>query len=107
MKICAACHEDLPKDSYSKKQWKLDEYQRRCKVCTADNREVQPISPNQDNNDINTNEVVKSLGSICMEDCDVKISDEELFKQPPPLEDCPICFIRMPYLDMGCRYQTL
>ena len=25
-----------------------------------------------------------------------EIYDEKLFKQPPPLEDCPICFVRLP-----------
>jgi len=33
-----------------------------------------------------------------------ELHDEELFKQPPPKEDCPICFLRMPTLDMGWRY---
>ena len=32
--------------------------------------------------------------------------DEELFKQPPPKEDCPICFIHIPFLLTGWRYQT-
>jgi len=27
-----------------------------------------------------------------------ELHDEKLFKQPPPLEDCPICFLRMPHL---------
>jgi len=30
--------------------------------------------------------------------------DEELFKQPPPEEDCPICFIRLPSLEAGSKY---
>ena len=30
-----------------------------------------------------------------------KISDEELFKEPPPKEDCPICFQRLPSLGTG------
>jgi len=25
-----------------------------------------------------------------------ELQDEKLFKQPPPLDDCPICFLRMP-----------
>ena len=33
--------------------------------------------------------------------------DEELFKQPPqPLEDCPICFQRMPLLPSGSQYMS-
>ena len=36
-----------------------------------------------------------------------ELHDEELFKQPPPqFEDCPICFLRMPELDTGKRFQT-
>ena len=61
----------MPKDSYSKKQWK------------------------------NTNELIKSLDSImCLENVK-KISDEELFKQRPPNDDCPICFL--PTIDTGSK----
>ena len=109
MKVCAACHEDLPKDSYSKKQWKVDKCQRRCKVCITNNREVQLKQPNhQNNNDTNTDEIeiIKSLDSMYLEEVE-KISDEELFKQPPPDEDCPICFLRMPILNpTGSKYMT-
>ena len=35
-----------------------------------------------------------------------KLHDEVLFKQPPPAEDCPICFVRMPTLDSGSKYKT-
>jgi len=34
-----------------------------------------------------------------------ELHDIELFKQPPPLEDCPICFLRMPILSTGV-YKT-
>jgi len=30
--------------------------------------------------------------------------EEQLFKQPPPDEDCPICFLRMPLLLSGSIY---
>ena len=101
MKFCAACHTDLPKESYSKKQWKLDEYQRRCKVCIANNREVQPIY----HTDPNTNQIIKSLDSMYLASVvEKKISDEELFKQPPPAEDCPICFLRLPFVHTGYRH---
>jgi len=32
--------------------------------------------------------------------------DEELFKQPPPNEECPICMIPLPTLGSGWVYQT-
>jgi len=35
-----------------------------------------------------------------------ELHDEKLFKQPPPLEDCPICLIRLPSLETGRVYMT-
>lgn len=36
-----------------------------------------------------------------------ELHDEELFKQPPPRGDCPICFLQLPtYLNTGWRYQA-
>lgn len=35
-----------------------------------------------------------------------KLYDKELFKQPPPAEDCPLCFLRMPDLVTGRRHQS-
>jgi len=35
----------------------------------------------------------------------VELHDEKLFKQPPPANDCPICFLIIPTLDTGKRYQ--
>jgi len=121
MKICAACHEDLPKDKFSKKQWKLD--QRKCKVCVADNREVQPLPPspptNNNNGSVDSNEPnVQDDGLANLFDCmsieemqtisDEMIppSGEDLFKQPPKNEDCPICFLMMPSLSTGYRYNS-
>jgi len=113
MKLCAACHKDLPKDKFSKKQWKLD--QRRCKVCVSDNREVQPLPPspptknyNESANDNVPNDsgIDNLLGSMSMNDNQmIPPSDEDLFKQPPT-EDCPICFLRMPSLYTGFKYKT-
>ena len=33
-----------------------------------------------------------------------KLHDIELFKQPRPKEDCPICFIRLPTFYSGAKY---
>ena len=35
-----------------------------------------------------------------------ELHDQKLFKQPLPLDDCPICFVRLPTLGTGRRYQT-
>jgi len=38
---------------------------------------------------------------------EAKLHDEKLFKQPPPpAEDCPICFIRLPTRKSGSRYMS-
>ena len=34
----------------------------------------------------------------------ISLHDEELFKQPPPKEDCPICLLRLPTLASGSTY---
>jgi TPR repeat protein len=35
-----------------------------------------------------------------------ELFDEKLFKQPPPNEDCPICYLRMPIEGNQCMYQS-
>ena len=35
-----------------------------------------------------------------------ELHDIELFKQPPPAEDCPICFIQLPSITRGWKYQS-
>ena len=35
-----------------------------------------------------------------------ELHDEQLFKQPPPPEDCPICFLPIPAFHTGSRYQS-
>lgn len=40
MKACAACCEELPKESFSKKQWKSKQHERRCIGCIDSDRDV-------------------------------------------------------------------
>lgn len=37
---------------------------------------------------------------------DELLLDEPIFRQPPPLEDCPICFIPLPIISKERRYQA-
>ena len=39
-------------------------------------------------------------------DTDDSISDDDLFKQPPPNEDCPICLLCLPTLASGSVYKS-
>jgi len=66
-----------------------------------------PQQANNDTNTTNTNGIVKLLDFMYLEDGEKmkRISDEELFKQSQ-YEDCPICFLRLPELQSGSRYQT-
>eukprot|EP00571_Detonula_confervacea_P002336 CAMPEP_0172332054 /NCGR_PEP_ID=MMETSP1058-20130122/62241_1 /TAXON_ID=83371 /ORGANISM="Detonula confervacea, Strain CCMP 353" /LENGTH=468 /DNA_ID=CAMNT_0013049331 /DNA_START=1091 /DNA_END=2497 /DNA_ORIENTATION=- len=47
MKLCAACCEELPQSSFSKKQWQLKQYQRRCTECIDVNHDVQLEAPSK------------------------------------------------------------
>ena len=35
-----------------------------------------------------------------------EMHDEELFREPPPQGECPICFLRLPTMDRGRRYMS-
>ena len=94
MKICAACSQELPKDSFSKKQWQLKQ-QRRCKECIAANREVASVEVPAPNDAA----IPPGAGGD-------GASDEDLFKQPPPREECPICFLPRPLNNAESQYQA-
>ena len=55
MKICAACCKELPKESFSKKQWKLKPYERRCSGCIVAGRAVLTKPTKNDSVDVSTN----------------------------------------------------
>ena len=88
MKICAACSQSLPmpKGKFSKKQWQLKS-QRRCKECIADNREVATVE-----------------ASLSCADGE-GVLEEDLFKEPPPGEDCPICTLPLPLNNSETSYK--
>ena len=69
-----------------------------------------------DMNTCNKCDLVKYCNAACKKKhrskhkkkCDRRVAelhDEALFKQPPQDEDCPICFLRMPSLWTGRKYQ--
>ena len=69
------------------------------------------------NNECNKCHRVKYCNAACKKkhrhkhknECEMRVAefhDEKLFKQPPPLEDCPICFLRMPLLGTGKMYMS-
>ena len=64
MKICASCGEDLPRESFSKTQWKKD--QRKCTSCVnyVKETEVHQHSDNADDED-GDDELLVCLGGDC------------------------------------------
>ena len=91
MKTCAACSQELPKDKFSKKQWQSKQ-RRRCKDCIAENREVEA-----------SNDTPLSVGGADDEGAS-SWSDEDLFKQSPPTDECPICMLPLPIDDRETTY---
>ena len=55
----------------------------------------------QDCGGIITTEQLEGRATMCQ-----ACKDAALFKQPPPNEDCPICFMRMPSLYTGFKYNS-
>ena len=56
--------------------------------------------------DYSTDAIGKLIGWRTGNTDDSSISDDELFKQPPPKEDCPICLLRLPSLTLGSVYMA-
>ena len=118
MKLCAACNQELPKGNFSKKQWQLKQY-RRCKSCIADNREVNletplnhvPSLPGANGECSNIISAEKKNDVIgMMRKCEISSKschkNEDLFKKPPPRDDCPICMLLLPLESDTIQYQA-
>ena len=73
MKECAACKQELSKDNFSKKQYKLKQNERRCKDCVAAN---QPIGAQKKHDFVDLNVISK----LSVDD-GIRISGDNL---PPP-----------------------
>jgi len=49
-----------------------------------------------------------NVDNIAEDICDLETSDDdELFAEPPPKEDCPICMLPIPYSTNMCEVATL
>ena len=111
MKICAACSQTLSKEKFSKNQWQAKQ-NRRCKECIADNREVANL-------DVPNDALLQlSLSNVSSNDNDAPPSsstngevapswtDDDLFKQVSPNEECPICMLPLPLNGEQQRYKS-
>ena len=85
---------------------------RACKLVKYCNRECQIAHRPQHKNECRQRawEIQNGYNVDNEKECKKRTADkhdEELFKQPPqPLEDCPICFQRMPLLPSGSQYMS-
>ena len=70
MKACAACCEELPKESFSKKQWKSKQHERRCIGCIDSDRDVaaKEASPEENEEEIISNKNVVACDDAACED---------------------------------------
>lgn len=98
MKTCGACHADLPKGAYSKKQWREKVHSRRCRDCIAANREIASRpSPDADagpgsrdaGGEFDWAEQRRLL--VANAEPAGAVDEEALFVQPPPTDDCGEC----------------
>ena len=67
------------------------------------------MSTNCNKDDYSVDDLTAALGKLeggggTLDTDDIVISDDELFKQPPPSEDCSICLLRLPTLASGSMY---
>ena len=98
MKVCAACSQALSKEKFSKKQWQSKQH-RRCKECIAVNREVLLLeAPNDDE--------PPPMQCADGEEFTPSWTDEDLFKQPSPRQECPICCLPLPWEVPQISYQA-
>ena len=76
----------------------------------SDNRRVQPPPQDkQDNDEIENlfdSMVIHDIDLSPSSDDDLSPADEDLFKTPPKLKDCPICFLLLPTLESGGIYKS-
>ena len=93
MKNCSACLQTLPQESFSKKQWHMKKY-RRCKGCILEDREVQMETPAKDEPETKGSSQPRATGVAKL--LPAEISDELMFAQPPPRDECPICLLTLP-----------
>ena len=102
-KPCGACHASLPHASYSKKQWQARKV-RRCKDCTAQDREicdyeeyqrrVQLQKQREDDDEwARERKLLTMDGNEGVESLFGPVDVDKLFEQPPPTEDCGELFI--------------
>ena len=68
MKVCGACCKELPKESFSNKQYKLKQHQRRCKECIDANAELQLEAPPKKKDETSEDETNKPECWICLDD---------------------------------------
>ena len=92
LKVCTACK----MVKYCNRDCQIAHRPQHKKACRI--RAAELVN----NNTISNKEELDYCGKSLYRD----ITDEELFKQPPQKDDCPICCIRLPSLGSGSKYKS-
>ena len=113
---------DCNDDSSSKSNDEVNDMLQN--MSTADEEDILSICANCGKEGSDVNNICNKCKQVkyCNADCKkkhrhkhkkqceryvAKLHDEELFKQPPPLDDCPICMIQLPSLNpSGKKYMA-
>ena len=97
LKVCTSCEQVCYCNAKCRKAHR-SKHKKECRQLAAErhNKETAVSSS------IDVNDIIENFSKI-------EISDEELFADPPPKEDCEICFLPMPYCHqaggVGTTYQ--
>jgi len=97
--LCARCGEEEGDDDLK--------FCAGCKLVKYCSRECQSAHRPQHKKECKKRAAeLHLLGSMSVSDQITPVSDEILFKQPPPKEDCQICFLPMPLWWTGYKYMA-
>ena len=82
LKVCTSCEQVSYCNAKCRKAHR-SKHKKECRQYTAKTREKNAS-------------VRAEVDAISEKLCSIEITDEELFADPPPKEDCDICFLPMP-----------
>jgi len=108
--ICANCGKDGEENSRLKKCGACMMVKYCSRECQTAHRPKHKKECKKQAAELHDRNYMDSKCNNIEDTCDkldtFKIYDEELFKQPTPKEDCPLCFLPQPEVKSGSRYMS-
>ena len=93
LKVCTSCEQVSYCNAKCKKAHR-SKHKKECRQLAAERHNSEAIMS------IDTHVIIEKFSKM-------EISDEELFADPPPRDDCDICFLPMPYTRASCGVTTV